>query len=649
MKKNREKNETASKQKSISCYFSAKNVEENNKRKRQQSDSEQVKQKLAAFKSAENEIQNQQHQEKKRKFSIDIDANELKDNNIEETNERKSGGESKGKLTPLESQVQVLKEAHPETLLMVECGYRYRFFGDDALKAAQILDITAHPDTVGSGLLGWTASVPTFNGHLNYVRKLVLNGHKVGIVTQTESSAEKKCQKNTKSGPFARQLTEVFTASTFLGEDLYDLKNRTFVIASIVQDCMLTLCPTLGRLCLTKLTKDALNHHEPFEIVTNVEQDTLNQYIDNQRLFRDNPVRLEIQELNDSCLETLVFDDENTDAELRQAWPSFGKNQVQCFQLMHQYLKQFSLENFIIHSTFMLEESEKLISNDLMKLPQMTIDGLELVHLLKIINVAKTKPGKRLLKVWTLNPITVQTELESRLDAVQYLLKYPQVFNQLRSILNKYHYDFETTLTSAAINQKISKDRFQLCLRTLMKIAQDLSALTVEESMPTMLKTMLDKLGLVWFQIPTDLLNPMDDKNETMEKLDAEMQDFLQKIEQHKLEISKILGLLSFSFTSVSGLDYLIEVKKGTSVPSTWRKINVTQKVDRYHSPFILDILPKLQWNREQLQQEIAKAWKQYLGSSVGKIKSLMRTVSIWAKLDVLVAFASIAQRYSVR
>ena len=92
-------------------------------------------------------------------------------------------------------------------------GYRYRFLGQDAEKAAKILDIIAHPDSVGSGLLGLTASVPTFNGPRNYVRKMVLHGEKVGIVSQTESSAEKKVNSssNSSSGPFSRDLTEVYT------------------------------------------------------------------------------------------------------------------------------------------------------------------------------------------------------------------------------------------------------------------------------------------------------------------------------------------------------------------------------------------------------------------------------------------------------
>ncbi len=50
------------------------------------------------------------------------------------------GGATAGrvKLTPMEQQVVDLKEKHPGVLLLVECGYRYRFFGEDALAAAKV-------------------------------------------------------------------------------------------------------------------------------------------------------------------------------------------------------------------------------------------------------------------------------------------------------------------------------------------------------------------------------------------------------------------------------------------------------------------------------------------------------------------------------
>ena len=43
--------------------------------------------------------------------------------------------------TPLEKQVTELKRRHPRLLLMIECGYRFRFFGEDAKHAADLLNI----------------------------------------------------------------------------------------------------------------------------------------------------------------------------------------------------------------------------------------------------------------------------------------------------------------------------------------------------------------------------------------------------------------------------------------------------------------------------------------------------------------------------
>lgn len=61
-----------------------------------------------------------------------------------------------------------------------------------------------------------TASVPThrLGVHLEH---LVSRGHKVGIVRQTESAALKSVG-TSKSTVFSRELTELFTKSTLVGE-----------------------------------------------------------------------------------------------------------------------------------------------------------------------------------------------------------------------------------------------------------------------------------------------------------------------------------------------------------------------------------------------------------------------------------------------
>ncbi|KAI3836343.1 hypothetical protein MKW92_046063 [Papaver armeniacum] len=116
-------------------------------------------------------------------------------------------GRAGERYTPLEQQVVELKSQYPDVVLMIEVGYRYRFFGEDAEIAAKVLGIYAHLD---HNFL--TASIPTFRLHV-HVRRLVNVGHKVGVVKQTETAAIKAHGEN-KCGPFTRGLSALYTKAT---------------------------------------------------------------------------------------------------------------------------------------------------------------------------------------------------------------------------------------------------------------------------------------------------------------------------------------------------------------------------------------------------------------------------------------------------
>ena len=118
---------------------------------------------------------------------------------------------TKCKYTPLEQQFVDIKSKHPDTILFVECGYKYRFFGDDAEIAAKELNIFAHLDHSFQ-----TASIPTHRLYV-HVRRLVAKGYKVGVVKQMETAALKAAGDN-KSAPFTRELTALYTKSTLIGE-----------------------------------------------------------------------------------------------------------------------------------------------------------------------------------------------------------------------------------------------------------------------------------------------------------------------------------------------------------------------------------------------------------------------------------------------
>lgn len=57
----------------------------------------------------------------------------------------KGAAKKGGKLTPLEKQVIDIKRKHLDTVLVIEVGYKFRFFGEDARTAAKELGIICIP------------------------------------------------------------------------------------------------------------------------------------------------------------------------------------------------------------------------------------------------------------------------------------------------------------------------------------------------------------------------------------------------------------------------------------------------------------------------------------------------------------------------
>ncbi|NWR87061.1 MSH3 protein, partial [Furnarius figulus] len=120
---------------------------------------------------------------------------------------------TKSIYTPLELQFMEMKKQYKDAVLCVECGYKYRFFGEDAEIAARELNIYCHLDHNFM-----TASIPSHRLFI-HVRRLVAKGHKVGVIKQMETAALKAAGEN-KSSLFSRKLTALYTKSTLIGEDI---------------------------------------------------------------------------------------------------------------------------------------------------------------------------------------------------------------------------------------------------------------------------------------------------------------------------------------------------------------------------------------------------------------------------------------------
>lgn len=141
---------------------------------------------------------------------------------------KSNGSKKKTPLTPMEKQIIDLKKQNSEALLVIEVGYKYQIFGEDARIAAKELGIVCIPgkyrfdEHISEAHLNRfaSASFPTHRLHV-HVRRLVAAGHKVGVVRQLETAALKAVGDN-RNTPFVRKLTNLYTKGTYI-DDQEDL------------------------------------------------------------------------------------------------------------------------------------------------------------------------------------------------------------------------------------------------------------------------------------------------------------------------------------------------------------------------------------------------------------------------------------------
>ncbi|KAL2885514.1 DNA mismatch repair protein MSH3 [Ceratocystis lukuohia] len=177
----------------------------------------------------------------------------------EEEDERpgKKGAAKKGpaskKLTPMLQQYLEIKRKHMDAILLVEVGYRFQFFGEDARTASKALGLMCISGRLryDDGKIFFSififilfpisrvklletnisllllldpseahidrnkfakASIPVFRVNV-HLKRLINAGYKVGLVRQVETAALKKSGDN-RNAPFERRLTNLYTKGT---------------------------------------------------------------------------------------------------------------------------------------------------------------------------------------------------------------------------------------------------------------------------------------------------------------------------------------------------------------------------------------------------------------------------------------------------
>ncbi|XP_037114435.1 DNA mismatch repair protein Msh3 isoform X1 [Syngnathus acus] len=615
---------------------------------------------------------------------------------------------SKSVYTPLEQQVIQLKEQHKDALLAVECGYKYRFFGDDAEIAAKVLNIFCHLDHHFM-----TCSIPTHRLFV-HIRRLVSHGHKVGVVKQTETSAIKASGAN-KNTLFTRRLTALYTKSTLVGEDIYPVCSPDDVNEGGSHD-VLSEPPDSILLCVSE-SWDKLKKQLTVGLVA-VQPGTgevqLDCFPDSQsrselesRILMLNPVEIlvpsdlsaQTQKLLQSITNASAQADDKVRVEKRDSahfefasamntvTEFYCHNQVEgchalsrvaslespvicCLGPLIQYLQEFNLERVLrSQSSFqhLSGESQGMI------LSAATIRNLEILtnqtdggvrgSLLWVLDHTRTPFGRRLMRKWVIRPLTESRSIWERQDAVQEILESDSLtLNTTRSLLNHLP-DLERGMCSI-FNQKASTQEFYIISSGLCRLALELQALL--PAIRAQIRSALIRGLLV--DIP-ELLAPahgflsvLNEKaarcgNKTeifcdlsgfpvLRERREQIQEVLQEIQDHRKHVRIVLKAPSLDYTTVAGQEFLIEVKNSQSsiVPRDWNKVSSTKAVGRYHSPFVVERLKKLLQLREQLLLDCQREWTAFMDQFGEHYHTMKRAIRHLATMDCLFSLAEVAK-----
>jgi len=118
----------------------------------------------------------------------------------------KSASPSGGSITPLMRQYNNIKAQYPDKILFFRMGDFYEMFGDDAVRAAPILNIALTSRGHMNGEKIPLAGVPHHSAD-KYLARLLEAGEKVVIVEQTEDPKQAK-------GVVKREVVEILTPGT---------------------------------------------------------------------------------------------------------------------------------------------------------------------------------------------------------------------------------------------------------------------------------------------------------------------------------------------------------------------------------------------------------------------------------------------------
>lgn len=557
-------------------------------------------------------------------------------------------------------QYNAIKAKYPGALLLFRVGDFYETFGEDAVRASKVLDITLTKR--GNGSVSETA-LAGFPHHAldTYLPKLVRAGHRVAICDQLEDPRFVK-------GIVKRGVTELVTPGVSFNDNVLEKKQNNFLASLYISK------NGLGLAFLDISTGEFYAAQG-----------------------QENYVYKLIQSFGPAEIIYSKAAREKFDLQFSEEYATFTLDDwVYAFDYAHdkliQQFKTNSLKGFgidgmneaiiasgaILHyleatehkDTHHIAAISRIDEDKYVWLDKFTIRNLEIVGshneggvpLLHILDQTVTPMGSRNLRKWMILPLKEKQSIEERLKVVDQFYSQEEltekILEQFRQIA-----DLERLISKVAVGRINPRELQQLkrSLKAILPVKEELEASSSAE-----LKKLGDQLHKCEFlleKIDNELKEdaPMlihqggiikEGVNAELDELRAiafSGKDYLLQIQKREIERTSI-NSLKISYNKVFG--YYLEVSNANKdkVPADWIRKQTLVNAERYITEELKVYEEKILNAEEKLLVIEQRIFLELVRHASDYIAQIQQNARVIAMLDCLLSFAVTAKanKYSM-
>jgi len=566
---------------------------------------------------------------------------------------KKNTADGAEKETPLMKQFNQIKSQFPDAILLFRVGDFYETFGEDAIKSSSVLGITLTRRANGSAQFIELAGFPHHSLD-TYLPKLVRAGYRVAICDQLEDPKMVK-------GIVKRGVTELVTPGLAYSEKILEHHSNNFLASLHFEGNV------LGVSLLDISTGEFfLAQGNPSYI-----EKIIHKFSPNEILFEKNK-RSQILDLIGEKYYIYGLDDWafGQDYGYESMTKHFGTTSLKGFGIeeMHSAVASCGALLFYLHQTRHdklkhITSVKRIDENEFMWLDKFTFRNLELLQsnyeggksLFDVVSGTVSPMGTRLLKRWVAMPLKNISQINKRLDAIDFFLQHNEEATQLHAMLSEMG-DLERLVSKAAAMRVNPRELVQL--RKSLELTEKIKELLLsynnknfEETAAGLhpCKELQERLQQINEDAPVMLIkgkvivSGVNADLDELRQIAYSGKDYLLKIQQAESERTGIPSL-KVGFNNVFG--YYLEVTHThkDKAPVDWIRKQTLSNAERYITPELKIYEEKILGAEEKIMALETCLFEELVAFVSDYVLQVQQNAALLARLDCLLGLALVAK-----